>query len=382
MTQLCLITGTVVDRGGDPIASTDIVVTSRQRVVSGGVLLVPSVETFTTNASGEVSMQLYTGYYTAEITYEGTTHKFSLGVPDKSTASFNEVIALNTVIASVIEGPMGPPGAEVIVSLSTDNVIVRYDATLGQLKNSGVTIDDNGKVTINGQGVTDLEIVSVFPTILFEDTSSGSKALIGTDEDGSLYLTADRNEDAPGNPFVYFTVAGTSAMSIDAAGHMRVGDETPPTVTAEFAGTDAILLPVGDTSERPTETEGYFRYNSETEQAEVADGSDFSRLMDSQRAVVKPKTASWSGTESLDPANGLVQVITLTGDVTTLTDDLEDGEFVTMLIDDGTDYDITWPTATWLSDGGSEVVLQTSGVTRVDALKVGSTLYLTAINGV
>jgi hypothetical protein len=53
-----------------------------------------------------------------------------------------------------------------------------------------------------------------------------------------------------------------------------------------------------------------------------------------------------------------------------------------MLIDDGTDYDITWPTATWLSDGGSEVVLQTSGVTRVDALKVGSTLYLTAINGV
>jgi hypothetical protein len=268
----------------------------------------------------------------------------------------------------------------VVVTAATDNAVLRYDAAGETLAESGVTIDDNAKVTINSQSTTDLEIVSAVPTMLFEDTSSGSKALIGSDDNGSLYLTADQNEDAPGNPFLYFTVAGTSAMSIDASGHMRVGDATPPTVTAEFAGTDAILLPVGTTAQRPGNVAGRFRYNSTTGTVEFNNGSSWSAV--GATFVVSTETADWSGTESLDPANGLVQVITLTGDVTTLTDDMEDGEFVTMLIDDGTDYEITWPTATWLSDGGNEVVLQTSGVTRVDALKVGSTLYLTAINGV
>lgn len=156
---------------------------------------------------------------------------------------------------------------------STDNAVMRYEATSGGMQDSAVTIDDNGKLTINGAGITDLEIVSAVPTVLLEDTTSGSKALIGSDNNGSLYLTADQNSDAPGNPFLYFTVAGTSAMSIDANGHMRVGDATAPTVTAEFAGTDAILLPVGTTAQAPAATAGRIRYNSTLGAPTIANGS-------------------------------------------------------------------------------------------------------------
>ena len=45
------------------------------------------------------------------------------------------------------------------------------------------------------------------------------------------------------------------------------------------------------------------------------------------------------------------------------------------MIDDGTDYTITWPTMTWKTDGGSAPTLNTSGFTVIQLWKVGSTLY-------
>jgi len=92
-------------------------------------------------------------------------------------------------------------------------------------------------------------------------------------------------------------------------------------------------------------------------------------------------TANWTGTEALDPANGLVQEITLTGNVTTLTDSLADGESIVLHVDDGTAYAITWPTITWVSDNGSAPTLQTTEDTVISIWKVGSTLYGFAANG-
>jgi hypothetical protein len=51
--------------------------------------------------------------------------------------------AINTVLASYISGP----------GSSTDNAIVRWDGTTGQLvQNSAVLVDDNGIVTVSGSG--------------------------------------------------------------------------------------------------------------------------------------------------------------------------------------------------------------------------------------
>lgn len=82
-----------------------------------------------------------------------------------------------------------------------------------------------------------------------------------------------------------------------------------------------------------------------------------------------------SGTSvALDPANGNLQTHTLSG-ATTYTDSLEDGEFIILLIDDGTSYEITWPTITWLNNAGADPDLATSGFTCITVLKLDTTLY-------
>ena len=82
-----------------------------------------------------------------------------------------------------------------------------------------------------------------------------------------------------------------------------------------------------------------------------------------------------SGTNvALEPDNGSVQTHTLTGN-TTYTDGFSAGQAITLMVDDGTAYTITWPTITWVNNGGSAPTLATSGYTVVAIWKVSTTLY-------
>jgi len=82
-----------------------------------------------------------------------------------------------------------------------------------------------------------------------------------------------------------------------------------------------------------------------------------------------------SGTSvALEPDNGSVQTHTLTGN-TTYTDGFSAGQAITLMIDDGTAYTITWPTMTWVNNGGSAPTLATTGYTVIAIWKVSTTLY-------
>lgn len=76
-------------------------------------------------------------------------------------------------------------------------------------------------------------------------------------------------------------------------------------------------------------------------------------------------------TPALNPANGTLQTWTLTG-ASTPTDSLASGQSLTLLIDDGASYGITWPTMNWV--GGSAPTLATTGFTVVELWKIGTTL--------
>jgi hypothetical protein len=97
--------------------------------------------------------------------------------------------------------------------------------------------------------------------------------------------------------------------------------------------------------------------------------------------TIDTESINWTGSVTLDPANGLLQEITLTGNVTSMTDSLADGEAVILMIDDGTAYTITWPTITWTSDSATAPTLQTAAKTVVQVWKAGTTLYGHAANG-
>jgi hypothetical protein len=63
-------------------------------------------------------------------------------------------------------------------------------------------------------------------------------------------------------------------LTVDDANN-RVGvNNATPLVSLDVAGTDAILVPIGTTAQRPTGAEGYIRYNSTLDQFEgYSDGA-------------------------------------------------------------------------------------------------------------
>jgi hypothetical protein len=88
-------------------------------------------------------------------------------------------------------------------------------------------------------------------------------------------------------------------------------------------------------------------------------------------AEIEEQQYSLTGT-AIDPSNGTIQYKTLSAN-TTFTESLTDGEFVTLMIDDGSAYTITWPTTTWV--GGSAPTLETTGYNVIELWHVNGVLY-------
>jgi hypothetical protein len=82
----------------------------------------------------------------------------------------------------------------------------------------------------------------------------------------------------------------------------------------------------------------------------------------------------------INPGNGSVQLITLGASRTPKATNMVAGESITLMVDDGTAYTLTWTDATW---GGSGVVwvggdaptLATSGYTVIQFWKVSTQVY-------
>lgn len=82
-------------------------------------------------------------------------------------------------------------------------------------------------------------------------------------------------------------------------------------------------------------------------------------------------------TPALSPTNGSIQTWTLSGNSTPTAGTWAAGQSITLMIDDGTAYTITWSSlsVTWKTNGGAAPTLNTSGFTVVALWKVGSTIY-------
>ncbi|MCP5019682.1 MAG: hypothetical protein GY938_31015 [Ketobacter sp.] len=94
--------------------------------------------------------------------------------------------------------------------------------------------------------------------------------------------------------------------------------------------------------------------------------------------------STWTGTEVLNTDNGDIQEITIiTANVSTLTDELDDGECVVLHVNDGTGpYTLADPAGiVWTSDSGSSPGLQATVATIITYWKVGSVLFGHAANG-
>jgi hypothetical protein len=83
------------------------------------------------------------------------------------------------------------------------------------------------------------------------------------------------------------------------------------------------------------------------------------------------------GTVNLDPNNGSIQTWTLGASRTPGQANWAAGQSITLMVDDGAAYTITWSTlaVVWETNAGSAPTLATSGFTTIVLWKVGTTIY-------
>jgi hypothetical protein len=84
----------------------------------------------------------------------------------------------------------------------------------------------------------------------------------------------------------------------------------------------------------------------------------------------------------IDPGNGSIQLITLGASRTPKATNFAAGEAITLMVDDGTAYTLTWTDSTfggsgvvWKTDNGSAPTLNTSGYTVIVLWKVSTQVY-------
>jgi hypothetical protein len=84
----------------------------------------------------------------------------------------------------------------------------------------------------------------------------------------------------------------------------------------------------------------------------------------------------------IDPGNGSIQLITLGANRTPKATNFAAGESVTLMVDDGSAYTLTWSDATfggsgvvWKTGGGNAPTLNTTGYTVIVLWKVGTQVY-------
>lgn len=84
----------------------------------------------------------------------------------------------------------------------------------------------------------------------------------------------------------------------------------------------------------------------------------------------------------IDPGNGSIQLITLGASRTPKATNFLAGESVTLMVDDGSAYTLTWSDATfggsgvvWKTGGGTAPTLNTTGYTVITLWKVGTQVY-------
>ena len=89
----------------------------------------------------------------------------------------------------------------------------------------------------------------------------------------------------------------------------------------------------------------------------------------------------------VDPGDGSIQLITLGASRTPKATNFAAGESITLMVDDGSAYTITWTDATWgtggvIWRGGTAPILATTGYSVIQFWKVSTQVYGAYVGGV
>ncbi len=268
-------------------------------------------------------------------------------------------------------------------SSGSPNTLPITDGTLSVGRNAFIEFVDGGD--LGATAYVQLTPNDAEKVVYLRNSLSASRSLIvfqGT------YNASNDFEIANGEDVVLkFNGGGTGATVTDVFNKLSVTSLTTPSLTATTSTLTTLTATTGNITTGNITTGNITTLvtsganidggaiDGTTVGATSASTGKFTTLNATGKttfdAEIEEQQYSFTGTD-IDPANGTIQYKTLSGN-TTLTESLVDGEYVTLMIDDGTAYTITWPTTTWI--GGSAPTLGTSGYNVIELWKVNGTLY-------
>ena len=138
-------------------------------------------------------------------------------------------------------------------------------------------------------------------------------------------------------------------------------------------GTDLYLRSAGNSNRLYAGTDTRLYYDGSEKIRTKSTGVDVTGTV-TATSYTEGVYAVTGTTPALDPVNGTIQTWTLSAN-STPTESFSAGESMTLMIEDGTAYTITWPTITWVNNQGTAPTLATTGKTVIALWKVSTTLY-------
>lgn len=235
-----------------------------------------------------------------------------------------------TITAGDVSGP----------ATATDNAIARYDGTTGKLiQNSAVTVDDTGALIARAIGASQGGSVWLY--------SSGATSAIVSTGDASTPLTFSINFA----PQATITTNGGWSFGSSGTAYGTSGQVLQSNGDAPPSWTSTITSPVLATAS----TSGAFTFGGAFDEKVYA-------VVDAAGVAISP-------------SNGTIQTWTLGANRTPTSGTWNDGESMTLMINDGSARTITWTTigVTWV--GGAAPTLDTTKLTVIELWKVGGIVY-------
>jgi len=312
-------------------------------------------------------------------------------------ASGGNTLTRTTVLAS------SNAGSAVNLQAGEKNVFITYPAdksvyldASGNVASVTITSADINGGTIDGTTIGGTTAAAgTFTTVICGDlTANGTFTSTGIDDNAvSTAITIDSSQQigigtaAPANL--------VDIVSGDVAPTLRIqstnGVATNPTIKLDGSNDGTISMSSGGVGGLSIQRDGGAQLLFKNSASEIGVTGTFTNFastgiddnatstaitIDSSGTVqfqnaIEEQQYSLTGTV-IDPSNGTIQYKTLSAN-TTFTESLADGEYVTLMIDDGSAYTVTWPTTTWV--GGSAPTLETTGYNIIELWHVNGTLY-------
>ena len=256
-------------------------------------------------------------------------------VPSTQLPSFvDDVLEFVNLAGFPISGESG----KIYVALDT-NKTYRWSGTTYIYITSGAVDSVAGKTGVVILAKADVGIDSV------DNTSDAAKVVLSATK-----LTTART---------------INSVSFDGSANITVADATKlPLAGGTLTG--AVTFAAGQTFPATVVT---------TTDTQILTNKTVTNLVIDGKYTEEVFTITDGASVDLSPANGTIQTWTLAANRSPTATGFGAGESMTLMVNDGTGFTITWPTVTWVNNAKLAPTLNLTGFTVIALWKVGTTLY-------